>query len=294
MNGHIGLSVWTVAAVIHNRRAGLRLAATGLVVLASLFYLGVVLAYEPSTDIHSYLHAAELLANGDRLYNGGSEAWHAYLYAPWFAYALIPGTWAPAIFIPLWHGFLVACLAVTLWPLIRTRRIEGVLAAVIIGPFGWHGVWIGHVEPAMVAMLVLGLPTRFGPVAIGVAASLKIAPIMLALVYVGRGEWSKAAISFGVAGVLWSHALLFDLSRFLSTSHGTGIGPLLFIGLAAGSLAALVFARSRYAWLAGSVAWLVSMPLVRPYDLLGLAAGSVDARESLGAGEDAQEPEPDA
>ncbi len=89
-----------------------------------------------------------------------------------------------------------------IWPLVRTRTLEGTLAASLIGAFGLHAVWAGHFEPLMIAMLVWALPTRWGPIAIGVAASIGIMPIVLCLKYAGCGNWRGVAIALGVAALM--------------------------------------------------------------------------------------------
>jgi hypothetical protein len=257
----------------------IRLTATALTALASASIVGVILIYQPSSDVLSYLHAAEQMAAGEPFYGGGSGAWHGYVYAPWFAAALIPATLAPDLFIPLWHTFLGCCLVASVLPLLRTSSLAGTLAACLLGAIGFHGVWIGHVEPAVVALLVFALPSRWGPHAIAIAASLKIAPGVLALVYVGRGEWRKFFIAVGLSIALWAPILLFDASGFFDTEHARHVDGLVVAAGLFGAVATLALARSRYAWLTASVAWSISMPLMRLYDGLALATAQTAGRD---------------
>ena len=52
---------------------------------------------------------------------------------------------------------------------------------------------VGNVQPLLIAALVWSVERRSGPAWIGVAASLKIFPILFAAVYLGRREWARAA-----------------------------------------------------------------------------------------------------
>jgi hypothetical protein len=70
-----------------------------------------------------------------------------------------------------------------------------------------------------VVLGLLGRRTEEWPAWIALGASLK-GPLLLALVYAGRGEWRRAALTLGLTVVLVAPAFLFDLSRY-STSRRT-------------------------------------------------------------------------
>lgn len=265
---------------------GARLTATGLVLLSASILVGVILTYGATSDLAAFLHAAERASHGLTPYGPAPEWTHAYLYAPWLAVLLIPATWVPAAFFEaFWHALLVVALGAALWPLIRIRTLEGTLAATVLGTFGFHAVWIGHFEPLMICGLVYALPTRWGPFAIGVAASLKITPILLAVRYAGRGEWSKVGVSVGVAALLWAPALLFDRDGWGlpigQTLSMLGYSPVAWAAVAILALfAAWTLARSRYGWLAATALWLAVMPRVLLYDVSALAVGVVGVGEA--------------
>jgi hypothetical protein len=250
------------------------LLAAALCASACIVLVGSIVGYERTSDLGAFLRGASLLTEGRSPYTAPVDGTHHYLYAPWLAAAFIPATWVPqALFEPLWHAILAAALVWTLTRLTSSR--EGRLAALIIGAFGFHAVWAGHFEPLMVAMLVLTAGTRYGPVAVGVAASIKVTPIVLAVYWAGRGERGKAAMAVAVALLLWAPALLIGIDGY-GIPVGYTLSVLGYSGIAWAALAcaALIggykLAPTRYGWLAASVAWLAVMPRLLPYDVTGL------------------------
>ena len=256
-----------------------RFLAMLLVVVAVLLIGADILRYPLTSDLHAFLWGAEQISEGQTPYGPIPGTQLRYLYAPWLGVALIPATWLPfEVFAVIWHAILGICAGVSIWPLLRERRLEATLAAVLLGTALFHSVWAGHFQPIMVALLVVGLPTRWGPVAIGVAASLKVTPIVLCVLYAGRGEWRKMAIAVAVAAILWAPALIFDLS-------GYGIGvmqshSLLGHSSVAWGIVALVtlvaawrLAPTRYGWLAAATFWMAVLPRMILYDIGSLAVG---------------------
>jgi hypothetical protein len=207
---------------------------------------------------------------------------HAYGYAPWFAALLIPATVLPTpLLVASWHAALAMASAAALWPAVRTRTLVGALLAALVAPFLFHAVWIGHYEPLLVALLVWALPTRWGAVAIGIAASIKITPLVLTVRFAGRGEWGKVIVAGALAAALWAPALLmgFDGWRFGIglTLSPLGYEPLLWLLLALTAVAlAWRLAPSPLGWSAASVAWLAVMPRMLLYDAGALAVGLAD------------------
>ena len=262
----------------------MRFGAMLLVIVAVLLIFNDVLRYPLTSDLRYYLFGAEQIANGASPYGPipGSEL--KYLYAPWFAAALIPATWVPFwVAAVVWTAILAACAVLALWPLVRERRLEASLAALLIGAFMFHGVWAGQVQPLMVALLVVAIPTRWGPAAIGVAASIKVTPIVLCVTYAGRGEWRKVAVAVGVAAALWAPALLLGMSDYgigVMQSHSLlGHAPIAWAAVAGLTLvAAWLLAPTRYAWLASAALWMAVLPRMILYDPSGLAVGVTSPR----------------
>jgi hypothetical protein len=138
----------------------------------------------------------------------------------------------------------------------------------------------GNVHALLVAGLVWGIPRRSGPIWIGLAASLKVAPLAYALVYLGRRDWLRTAVAAGVAALLWAPALLYDTSVYPAEAGGSlsllsNAGPLPWALVAlALAVAAVLLAQTRFAWVAASTTVLAAIPRLDLYDLTYLLVGS--------------------
>ncbi|HET6379424.1 MAG TPA: hypothetical protein VFH63_00100 [candidate division Zixibacteria bacterium] len=264
-----------------------RLART--VALAVILAIGIFNLYQAVigwtlSDASAYWQAALRLREGEELYvaAGSVDAPDVYRYAPWFAWATVPWTFLPVqVAGTLWSMVLLAASAVALWPLVQARA--WILVA-LFGPILVGISAVGNVHPLLVAGLVHGVERRGGPLAIAAAASLKIFPILLALVYAGRREWTRLVLALLLAALLWAPALVYDL-RGYTTDPGQaaflfGIPVLYFVatGLAVGGTLAL--AATRWGWLAGSVTVVLSLPRFFVYDVTFLMVGAIPALQS--------------
>jgi len=238
-------------------------------------------------DADAYWNAALRIRDGHALYipvDPLADETLAYRYAPWLAW-----TWVPLTFLPKWvvqtgwSLLLVAAVIGAMVPLLKLRTVAAICLAALLGGLLVRTASTGNVQALIVAALVHGVPRRSGPIWIGIAASLKIAPIAYALVYAGRRQWAQAGIAAGVAGALFAPALLYDL-RGYPTETGDSLsllsiaGPIPWMAVAAAaSVAAFLLARARLAWGAASVAVLSLIPRLEPYGLtfllIGLNAG---------------------
>lgn len=165
-------------------------------------------------DMDAYWDAAMRLRSGGELYPplSNAEASDTYRYAPWFAFVWVPLTFLPKSAVGvLWSLALLSASWLALRPALRAQAwmVVALFAPVLIGISA-----IGNVHPMLVAALVHGLERRSGPVWVGLAASLKVTPILFVLIYVGRGEWRRAAAATALAGLLAGHGLVFDLSHY--------------------------------------------------------------------------------
>jgi hypothetical protein len=236
------------------------------------------------SDMDAYWNAALRLRAGGTLYAPGiATDSDLYRYAPWFAFAWIPLTFLPKGAVLL--GWMTICLGAAIasvTPLLW-RGWAGIAVFTLLLPFQLEGAAFGNVQPILVLLLMWGVERRTGPLWIALAASLKATPILLAVVYAGRGEWRRAAVAVALTAVLVAPMLLFDLSGY-STDIGGGqqslllVSPFLWIPVVLAAVgAALWLARTRYAWLAGAVAMTLALPRFLLYEigfvLVGLAGG---------------------
>ncbi|MGI8828880.1 MAG: glycosyltransferase family 87 protein [Candidatus Limnocylindria bacterium] len=264
----------------------------GIVALAITVGIGIATIIWAVGDLHfndldSYRSAALRIRAGDQLYGGDVTPFNKYYYAPWFAYAFVPFSYLPrGALIVVWTTITIASTGVAMWPLVRHRSPEALTALAFFGPTLFALSLSGNVHAPMLAALVVLLHTRWGPVAIGVAASLKATPILLVIAYVGRGEWARAATALAVAAILWAPILSFELAPITFDSGGAALRLEFWIAVASvGSAAALLttILWPRHRWLASSAAVFMATPRLYVYDItiLALAVAPSTARRQV-------------
>jgi hypothetical protein len=253
-----------------------------IVILAVVIGLGISHLYFAvtdwsQTDASAYWTAAMRLLEHQELYPVVSnvEASSVYRYSPWFAWATVPFTYLPVqVAGAIWSAILVAASFLAVLPLARRGAwIQvGFFFPILIGISAY-----GNVHALLIAVLVWTVERRSGPLWIGVAASLKIFPILFALTYLGRGEWLKAAVAVVVTGLLWAPALLFDLTGYVTSPGEAGLFGTTAVYLAVGALTvagALAFARTRFAWLASALSVVLVGPRLFIYDVTYFLVGA--------------------
>ena len=276
---------WSSSTRLQLPSPTLALTATLLAVLFALAAYALTtyaLSREVGADVAAYWNAAQRLRDGEQLYQAGAaNASDLYRYAPWFAAAWMPLTYLPREAVTAaWVGLMIAAALASTIPLLF-RGPTGWAAFAIFAPLQLQGAVFGNVQPLLVLVLLWGVERRAGPLWIAIAASLKAVPVVLALVYAGRGEWRRAALSLALSVVLVLPALLFDLSAY-STDPGpnqlslAGVSPFLFVPVVLAALAATWFlARTPYRWVAAATAMVLSLPRLLDYQiglvLVGLA-----------------------
>ena len=262
----------------------------GWVSLVGLALLLALMAYALSTyavsrefgsDVAAYWGAAERIRAGEPIYVAGvANDSDLYRYAPWFAYAWVPLTFLPHDLVTVaWVGaMLLAAIASTL-PLLR-HGLAGTAAFALFAPLQVQGAIYGNVQPLLVLMLLWGVERRSGPLWIAVGASLKAVPLLLALVYAGRGEWRRAGLAVLFTAILVAPALLFDLSGY-SRQPGPGnmslisVAPSLFLAVAVvAACLAFLGARSRHRWVLGALAMIAALPRFLTYEVSFLLVGA--------------------
>jgi Glycosyltransferase family 87 len=223
------------------------------------------------TDGRAYWLAAERLREGLDLYPAsiGTEASEVYRYAPWFAWAWVPLTHLPERLVAVgWIAAMTAAWAIPVIAFTRSGWKERCVAF-LAGPPLLMAALGGNVHPAIVLLLFAGMERRWGPAAIGVAASLKLFPILFVTVYLGRGQLVRAAAAVGLGAFLWLPALASDMRAYPAAIGGAlsllAVSP---VAYATVCLLAIGLAVRRSSWPAASVAVAVaaSMRFI-PYQL---------------------------
>ena len=257
---------------------------TRIVALAVILGLAIVNLYWAITgwtlsDASAYWNAALRLREGGPLYPllANVDASEVYRYAPWFAWLTVPFTYLPVQLAGgLWSLILLGASAAALLPLLRARAwlLVALIAPILVGISA-----VGNVQPLLIASLVWSVERRSGPLWIGVAASLKIFPILFAAVYLGRRQWLRATAAVAAAALLWAPAFLYDL-RGYATEAGQAASlfavPVLWAVVVTAAVGVtLRLARGRYAWLAAATTVAVALPRLFVYDVTYLMVGAV-------------------
>ena len=175
------------------------------------------------SDMNAYWDAGLRLRTGEPLFPPVSDvlASEVYRYSPWFAWLWAPLTALPRPIVNVaWSAVLLAASFAAMWPLARRGAWIGVafFLPILIGISA-----IGNVHALLLAPLVFSIERRTGPLWIGVAASLKLFPILFVLSYMGRRQWWKAAATIGITLVLLAPYLLYDLSNYVTSAGGGGL-----------------------------------------------------------------------
>jgi glycosyl transferase family 87 len=234
-------------------------------------------------DAEAYWNAGLRLRHGLPLYipvGPGGDEMIAYRYSPWIAWLWVPLTFLPKALVQAgWSILLVGSAIAAIAPLARQRTVAAICLAALLGGLLMRTASTGNVHALLVAALVHGIPRRSGPIWIGLAASVKIAPIAYALVYAGRREWGRAGLALAVTVLLFAPALLYDLRAYpidprdsFSLLSIAGLVPWA-AGACVAVLVAFGLARTRHAWAAASLAVLALIPRLDLYGLTYLLVG---------------------
>jgi hypothetical protein len=270
-----------------------RLVAFAIAVLGGVLLIGAGWTPDVQPDADAYWHAAQRLREGQPLYlPAGPDETEVYRYAPWFAFAWLPLTFlSQDAAFTVWRGLLAMATCAAVVPLLRRPRPAGITLAVLVFCLLISNLPAANVTTLMIGVLAIGLPTRAGPVLLGVAGSLKVFPLLLVVGYLAERRWRDAVVALGVAAALWLHVLAFGLSTYPTTTVAgdsfylggvslLAIHPLLLVAgglLILGVGAALVWRRSAWAWLVAGAA----IPTVVPRVWLPDAAWVVPAAAML-------------
>jgi Glycosyltransferase family 87 len=252
-------------------------------------------------DVEAYWEAALRLREGQPLYPVGidPDSYAVFRYTPWFAWLWVPLTYLDRTVVEwAWAASLAAASIAVLVVLVQLRTAAAFALAMIITPWLVSLVQVGNIQPLVVAMLAFGVSRASGPVWVAISASLKVVPIMYALVYFARREWARLAIAVGLTALLSAPILLYDLDGYTTDPGGSFslyyyVSPAAWAvgAIAAGAVAAwLAIRRSDWLWPAIAAAVMLLAPrshiTYATFLVVGLLLG---ARDRIGQ-EEAVEP----
>lgn len=271
------------------RALGPRLARLGLFALAvigGLAGLGMLwfhLATDPLADVRAYYDAARRLNEGQPLYAAAGDATTPtyYFYPPLLAILMRPFAGLPFhVFAVGWEVVVVASFVALLRRLGANRRTFIALGLLGI-PIGWAiGVAQAHVP--LTLLLAIGQPWS-----IALAANMKLFPVLVVVWWLGRRQYQAV-------GALAAWLFLLGLAQWLVEPAGSvaffgavgldetagvrnlspyAISPVLWAVLgAAGAIAALLLAPTRWGWPAAVALATLASPRLLVYMLTGLLA----------------------
>lgn len=207
-----------------------------------------------------------------------------FRYAPWFAALWVPLTFLPRSAVEVgWSVALVGASAMTIALLVQAHGRGATALAILMAGLLIGISASGNVQPLMIASLLWGLERRSGPIWIALAASLKVVPILFVMVYAGRREWWRVAMTLVLTAMLWAPMFVFDRPGLASGfDYGGASGSLANLNVVAWALVAgvslgvagwLAWRRSRYAWLGAAVSAVLVLPRFFLYDTTLLLPG---------------------
>ncbi len=187
------------------------------------------------TDLHVYRHAGQALLDGLSPYAADDPVTGLpFTYPPFAAVVMLPLAALPAqAAAAVWTATSVAALAAVVVIALREVHVDArgwLVAALVIGALALEPVWqnlsFGQVNLVLMAAVVVDLTRpdrRFSGVLVGLAAALKLTPLVFVvlLLLVGRrGAAGRAALTFlatiavgfaiapGAAASYWTLGLL--------------------------------------------------------------------------------------
>lgn len=255
-----------------NIRADWAFILTAILLMAiGAVYVGEGFANWDLLDMSAYRDAAMRIRAGEVLYGGDVHANSAYRYAPWFAYAWVPLTYLPEVAVRVgWSALLLLGAALSVRPLMRYSRASLLLLMLFV-PLMFGTATGGNVQPLMIGALVFGLSTRWGWLAVGFAASLKLIPLAFCAVFIAERRWWQAVGAVALTALLWAPILWM---RVEPITFETGLArmlptPLWLIIPVLGAVGALSLAarQSRFTPLAAALAALLALPRLFVYEI---------------------------
>jgi hypothetical protein len=233
-------------------------------------------------DAIGYWNAGLHIRSGAQLYFDAGPAFgsEVFLFAPWFAWVWAPLTYLPREPVIVSWGVAMGVAAVwAVRPFFRYGLTGALLGCVFAYGLAWGALW-ANVMPLLVGILIRTAGSRHFPIWVGIAASLKILPILYVWPDIRAGHWRRAITAVAIALVLWAPALFYGIG-----DYPTGYSPTLsllqlsgwmwlVVALVAGGWM-LIERRPRWLWLATAVAIIAAYPRLHLHyiGLLGVGQG---------------------
>jgi len=277
------------------RRRIARLSLVGLAFLGFLVGLELALIYiaqDPLSDVRAYYDAGARLNAGVPLYDQPATTNEAafYRYPPLLAILFRPLALLPyEVAAVAWETLVVAMFVLTLHRLGFRRPRTWILAGLLGLAIGWS-LSIGQAQVPVTYLMTLGTP-----LAIALAGQIKVLPALVAVWWIGRGDWHNLRRFVAWSGLLIVLQLVlepagtfafpanFGLSQVGQVRNWSpyAISPWLWVGLVAvGIVVALRLARGRYGWAAAVTLSVLASPRLLAYQLMTLLAAAVEPASS--------------
>jgi len=228
-------------------------------------------------DLITYLDAAQMWVDTGNPYTATprAEDWLLYRYGPWFAALFVPLLSLPRPVVEVGFSVVVTVASIlAMVPMIRQYGRQAVPVALFLGTMLFGIGTGGNIQPVMVAILAWSLTTRFGPLGVAVAASMKLTPLLFVLVFAGQREWRKVAWTLVLTAVLLGPILFFELPPQATMAGPSNsllhVHPVLWALVAAATVGIAAWQSYRVAptrWLATCVAVVMASPRLIGYDL---------------------------
>jgi glycosyl transferase family 87 len=252
------------------------------------------LSTDPLADVHAYYDAGTRLNAGMPLYDqpATTNDNEFYRYPPLIAIVFRPLARLPfEAAAAVWEAFLVVCLALTLARLGLNRR-----TLLVMGMLALPTLWSLAVGQAQIVVTLL---MSFGsPLALALAAHIKIFPALAAIWWLGRRDvrsfaWFAAWLAvFGVVQLVLEPAgtLAFPSSLGLEQVGNVenrslyAYSPIAWaVAIVAGTVVAWRLAPTRYGWAAAVALSVLATPRLLIYQLSTLVAGLREPRATASA-----------
>jgi hypothetical protein len=260
------------------------IAAAVVGALVGLLHVVVHVQNDALNDTSAYYHAAERLNAGEPLYPPGEGPLTTpqyYVYPPLLAIALRPFALLPfPVFAVLWEAGTIAVFYLFVRRVGFNRRTA--IALGLLGSQIGDVLTAGQAQAHVTWLMALGQPWS-----VALAGQLKIFPALVAVYWIGRGDYRKLLhfISWSVALVVLQLVLapaatmdfttvlpLDNVGTFTNLSPYQFSRPLWFFLVFAFLVVSLLLARTRFGWAAAASYATLATPQLFGYHLLSLGA----------------------